>query len=78
VTGAVLELATVQSVLDGAVAAAELDARVHGIAADVAAVPAQGRFHHEEALDWALEIQGLGALFRHRRQVDALGRLRHS
>jgi enoyl-CoA hydratase/carnithine racemase len=63
-------------VLSGAVPAGELDATVDGIAADVAAVPAEGQQQHKEALNTSLEILGVGALFRYHGQMNALGRLR--
>jgi enoyl-CoA hydratase len=58
------------------VPAAELDATVEGIAADVAAVPAEGQQHSKESLNTALDILGVGALFRYHGQMNALGRLR--
>jgi enoyl-CoA hydratase len=58
-----------------AVPPAELDATIDGIAADMAAVPAEGQLFHKEALNTALEIQGVGALFRYHGQMNALCRL---
>ena len=54
----------------------ELDATVDAIAADVAAVPAEGQQHNKETLNTALEIMGVGALFRYHGQMNALGRLK--
>lgn len=59
-----------------AVAADELDTTVEGIVADCLAVPADGALQAKETLNTALEIQGLGALFRYHGQMNALGRLR--
>src|SRR5690606_17117981 len=58
-----------------AVPAAELDASVEGIVADCLQVPFAGALHAKEALNTALEIQGVGALFRYHGQMNALGRL---
>ena len=58
-----------------AVPPAELDATVDGIAADCAAVPAAGAMQNKEALNTALDILGVGALFRYHGQMNALGRL---
>jgi enoyl-CoA hydratase len=58
-----------------AVPAAELDATVDGIAADAAAIPPEGQLHQKEALNTALEIQGVGALFRYHGQMNALCRV---
>ena len=60
-----------------AVPAAELDTTVDGIVADCLAVPFAGALHAKETLNTALEIQGVGALFRYHGQMNALGRLRH-
>jgi enoyl-CoA hydratase len=54
----------------------ELVDTVEAIAAECAAIPASGQRHHKEALNTDLEIMGLGALFRYRGQMNALGRLR--
>lgn len=54
----------------------ELDATVDGIVDDCLAVPFEGALHAKEALNTALEIQGVGALFRYHGQMNALGRLR--
>ena len=59
-----------------AVPAADLDATVEGIVQDCLAVPADGAFQNKEALNTALEIMGVGALFRYHGQMNALGRLR--
>lgn len=59
-----------------AVPEAELDEAVEGIVRDCLAVPFEGALHAKEALNTALEIQGLGALFRYHGQMNALGRLR--
>ncbi|MFN0094631.1 MAG: enoyl-CoA hydratase/isomerase family protein, partial [Dehalococcoidia bacterium] len=56
--------------------ASELDATVDGIVADLLGVPFEGALQNKEALNTALEIQGLGALFRYHGQMNALGRLR--
>ena len=61
-----------------AVPAAELDATVGAIAADCLAVPPEGALQNKEALNTALEIMGVGALFRYHGQMNALGRLRES
>ncbi len=58
-----------------AVPEADLDRVVDAVAADVCAVPPEGQLHHKEALNTALEIQGVGALFRYHGQMNALGRL---
>jgi enoyl-CoA hydratase len=58
-----------------AVPPAQLDETVDGIAADAAAIPPEGQLHHKEALNTALEIQGVGALFRYHGQMNALCRL---
>ncbi|HEX7034630.1 MAG TPA: enoyl-CoA hydratase-related protein [Pseudomonadales bacterium] len=58
-----------------AVPAEELDATVDGIVADCLKVPFAGALHAKEALNTALEIQGVGALFRYHGQMNALGRL---
>ncbi len=55
---------------------AELDATVQGIVDDCLAVPFEGALQAKEALNTALEIQGVGALFRYHGQMNALGRLR--
>ncbi|HLF78440.1 MAG TPA: enoyl-CoA hydratase-related protein, partial [Dehalococcoidia bacterium] len=59
-----------------AVPAAELDATVDGILKDLLEVPYEGALQNKEALNTALEIQGVGALFRYHGQMNALGRLR--
>lgn len=59
-----------------AVAPQALDDTVNGIVADCLQVPAAGAQHAKEALNTALEIQGVGALFRYHGQMNALGRLR--
>jgi enoyl-CoA hydratase/carnithine racemase len=48
---------------------------VDGIARDCLAVPRDGQFQNKEALNTALEIMGVGALFRYHGQMNALGRL---
>ena len=58
-----------------AVPAEDLDATVDGIVADCLKVPFAGALHAKEALNTALEIQGVGALFRYHGQMNALGRL---
>jgi enoyl-CoA hydratase len=59
-----------------AVAPLALDDTVNGIVADCLSIPPAGAMHAKEALNTALEIQGLGALFRYHGQMNALGRLR--
>jgi len=59
-----------------AVAPEALDETVDGIVADCLAIPPAGAMHAKEALNTALEIQGVGALFRYHGQMNALGRLR--
>lgn len=54
----------------------ELDATVDGIAQELAAVPFGGMLQNKEALNTALEIMGVGAMFRYHGQMNALGRLR--
>lgn len=58
------------------VPAEELDATVEGVVADLLEVPFEGALQNKEALNTALDIQGLGALFRYHGQMNALGRLR--
>lgn len=60
-----------------AVPAAELDATVDGIVQDLVVVPLEGSYISKEGLNTALEIMGVGALFRYHGQLNALGRLRH-
>jgi hypothetical protein len=57
-----------------AVPARARDDTVNGIVADCLQLPAAGDQHAKEALDIALEIQGVGALFRYHGQMNALGR----
>ena len=59
-----------------AVPQAELARTVDAIARDCLAVPRDGQFQNKEALNTALEIMGVGALFRYHGQMNALGRLR--
>ena len=59
-----------------AVPASDLRSTVDGIARDCLAVPRDGQMHNKEALNTALEILGVGALFRYHGQMNALGRLR--
>jgi enoyl-CoA hydratase len=59
-----------------AVPAEELDATVEAIAQDCLGVPFDGALQNKEALNTALEIMGVGALFRYHGQMNALGRLR--
>jgi enoyl-CoA hydratase len=59
-----------------AVPADRLATTVDEIARDCLAVPRDGQLHNKEALNTALEIQGVGALFRYHGQMNALGRLR--
>jgi enoyl-CoA hydratase len=58
------------------VPAPDLARTVDGIARDCLAVPRDGQFQNKEALNTALEIMGVGALFRYHGQMNALGRLR--
>ena len=58
-----------------AVAPDELDATVDQIAAEVAAVPPHPQQLNKEALNTALEIMGVGAMFRYHGQMNALRRL---
>jgi enoyl-CoA hydratase len=58
-----------------AVPPAQLDETVNAIAADVCAIPPDGQLQHKEALNTALEIQGVGALFRYHGQMNALCRI---
>jgi enoyl-CoA hydratase len=60
-----------------AVPAAELEATVDGIVQDLRAVSPEGSYISKEGLNTALEIMGVGALFRYHGQLNALGRLRH-
>jgi enoyl-CoA hydratase len=59
-----------------AVPPGELDAAVAGVVKDLLEVPFEGALQNKEALNTALEIQGVGALFRYHGQMNALGRLR--
>lgn len=59
-----------------AVPQSELVSTVEGIARDCLAVPRDGQLQNKEALNTALEILGVGALFRYHGQMNALGRLR--
>ena len=52
-----------------------LEETVNQIADEVAAVPHYGALYNKEALNTALEILGVGALFRYHGQHNALGRL---
>jgi enoyl-CoA hydratase len=54
----------------------ELDETVEGIVKDLLEVPYEGALMNKETLNTALEIQGVGALFRYHGQMNALGRLR--
>ncbi|MFW6093157.1 MAG: enoyl-CoA hydratase/isomerase family protein [Pseudomonadota bacterium] len=58
------------------VASEALDDTVNGIVDDCLEVPRAGALHAKEALNTALEIQGVGALFRYHGQMNGLGRLR--
>jgi enoyl-CoA hydratase len=55
----------------------DLDAAVDGIVTDLLEVPPEGAFLNKEGLNTALEIMGVGTMYRYHRQVDALGRLRY-
>jgi enoyl-CoA hydratase len=59
-----------------AVPAVELEATVDGIARDCLAVPADGALLNKETLNTALDILGVGALFRYHGQMNAVSRLR--
>jgi hypothetical protein len=59
-----------------AVPAAELTETVGGIARDCLAVPVEGALMNKGTLNTALEVLGVGALFRYHGQMNALGRLR--
>jgi enoyl-CoA hydratase len=59
-----------------AVPASELDTTIDGIVQDCLEVPFEGALHNKEALNTALEIMGVGAMFRYHGQMNALGRLR--
>lgn len=59
-----------------AVPAEKLAETVDGIARDCLEVPFEGQLQNKEALNTALEIMGVGALFRYHGQMNALGRLR--
>jgi enoyl-CoA hydratase len=54
----------------------ELDATVDGVVGDLLQVPYGGAVLNKEGLNTALEIMGVGALFRYQGQMNALGRLR--
>jgi enoyl-CoA hydratase len=53
----------------------ELDEVTDGVARDCATVPTAGMQHNKEALNTALDLLGVGALFRYHGQMNALGRL---
>jgi enoyl-CoA hydratase len=53
----------------------ELDDVVDGVAQECAAIPAAGMQHNKESLNTALDLLGVGALFRYHGQMNALGRL---
>jgi enoyl-CoA hydratase len=57
------------------VPADDLAATVDAIAAECAAVPPGGQRNNKEALNTDLEVMGLGAMFRYRGAMNALGRL---
>lgn len=59
-----------------AVPGSELDSTVESIVADCLEVPYEGALMNKEALNTALEMQGVGAMFRYHGQMNALGRLR--
>jgi enoyl-CoA hydratase len=54
----------------------ELDATVDGIVQDLLVVPSEGALINKSGLNTALDIMGLGAMFRYHGHVNALGRLR--
>lgn len=56
----------------------QLDEAVDAIVADCLSVPFEGALQNKEALNTALEILGVGALFRYHGQMNALGRLREN
>jgi enoyl-CoA hydratase len=76
-TGRVVDVAEAErfGLVSLAVAPHELDATVDGIAADCASIPAAGMQHNKESLNTALDLLGVGALFRYHGQMNALGRL---
>jgi enoyl-CoA hydratase len=76
-TGRIVDGATAErlGLVTLAVPPHQLDETVNGIAADAAAIPPEGQLQHKEALNTALEIQGVGALFRYHGQMNALCRL---
>ncbi|HEX6032641.1 MAG TPA: enoyl-CoA hydratase/isomerase family protein [Tepidiformaceae bacterium] len=54
----------------------QLDDTVEGVVQDCLEVPFEGALQNKETLNTALEIMGVGALFRYHGQMNALGRLR--
>jgi enoyl-CoA hydratase len=55
----------------------ELDATVDDIVAGLVEIPPDGAFIAKEGLNTALELMGVGTMFRYHGQLNALGRLRH-
>jgi enoyl-CoA hydratase len=76
-TGRIVDGTTAASIglVSLAVPPEELDATVDQIAAEVAAVPPHPQQLNKETLNTALEIMGVGALFRYHGQMNALRRL---
>jgi enoyl-CoA hydratase len=60
-----------------AVPSSELDATIDGLVQGLLEIPPDGAFIAKEGLNTALEIMGVGAMFRYHGQLNALGRLRH-
>ena len=76
-TGRIVDGTTAASIglVSLAVAPDELAATVDELAAEVAAVPPQAQQLNKETLNTALDIMGVGAMFRYHGQMNALRRL---
>jgi enoyl-CoA hydratase len=76
-TGRIVDGTTAASIglVSLAVEPGELDATVDELAAEVAAVPPHPQQLNKEALNTALDIMGVGAMFRYHGQMNALRRL---
>ncbi len=76
-TGRIVDGTTAASIglVSMAVAPEELAATVDQLAAEVAAVPPQAQQLNKETLNTALDIMGVGAMFRYHGQMNALRRL---
>ena len=76
-TGRIVDGTTAASIglVSMAVAPDELAATVDQLAAEVAAVPPQAQQLNKETLNTALDIMGVGAMFRYHGQMNALRRL---